>query len=146
MPRSSGVVQDTLMPAMSPNIPRFERVCRRIEKDPRILAAYVVGSAVTDTMRPDSDIDIAILPDVGSDLSPLDVFDLSADLSVITTRTVDLGQLSGRNLVYASEALLKGCRFHCVDIEKADLMASTLLGLAMAFNMERREILDAYRA
>lgn len=134
------------MPAMSPNIPRFERVSRRIEKDPRILAAYILGSVVTGSMRRDSDIDIAVLPDGGADLSSLDIFDLSAELSMITGRNVDLGQLSSRNMVYASEALLKGYRFYCVDIEKADLMVATLLGLAMGLNVERKEILDAYRA
>jgi hypothetical protein len=57
---------------------------------------------------------------------------------------VDVGILSSRNLIYASEALLKGRRFFCRDTFQTDLAVATLLGLAARFKFERREIIDAY--
>ena len=119
---------------------------QRIDCDLRILSAYVLGSAVSGRMRPDSDLDIAILPVAGKAMSQTDLMELSAALSLAAGRNVDLGVLSSQNLIYASEAILKGERFFCRDVFKADLAAVTLLGLAVRFEFERREIVDAYTA
>jgi predicted nucleotidyltransferase len=97
-------------------------------------------------MRPDSDLDIAVLPVAAKPLSQVDVSELSASLSLAATRTVDVGVLSSRNLIYASEAILKGRRFFCRDTFQTDLAAATLLGLAAWFKLERKEIVDAYTA
>ena len=118
-----------------------------IERDRRILSAYVLGSAVSGRMRPDSDLDIAVLPvATAGPLSQVDIAELSATLSLAAGRAVDVGVLSSRNLIYASEAILKGERFFCRDRFQADLAAATLLGLAAQFRYERREIVDAYTA
>jgi len=120
---------------------------QEIAHDRRILSAYLLGSAVSGRMRPDSDLDIAVLPVVtAGPLSQVDIAELSASLSLATGRTVDVGILSSRNLIYASEAILKGERFFCRDTFQADLAAATLLGLAAQFRFERREIVDAYIA
>ena len=117
---------------------------QEIDRDPRILSAYVLGSAVSGRMRPDSDLDIAVLPVAGGPLSQGDISELSATLSLASGRVVDVGILSSRNLIYASEALLKGRRFFCRDTFQTDLAVATLLGLAARFKFERREIIDAY--
>lgn len=119
---------------------------RHLERDPRILAAYVLGSAANGRLRADSDLDIAILPVVGKRLSQVDMMELSATLSPVAGRSVDLGVLSSHNLIYASEALLNGQRFFCRDAFQADLAAATLLGLAARLRFERKEIIDAYTA
>ena len=120
---------------------------QEIDRDRRILSAYLLGSAVSGRMRPDSDLDIAVLPVATAGLlSQVDIAELSATLSLAAGRTVDVGVLSSRNLIYASEAILKGERFFCRDVFKADLAAVTLLGLAVRFEFERREIVDAYTA
>ena len=120
---------------------------QEIDHDRRILSAYVLGSAVSGRMRPDSDLDIAVLPVATAGLlSQADIAELSAALSLAAGRTVDLGVLSSRNLIYASEAIFKGERFFCRDTFQADLAAATLLGLALQFRFERREIVDAYTA
>jgi len=126
------------------NISNLDSVIKMIRQDPRILAAYVLGSAANGTMRPASDLDIAILLKSGTKISSVELFELAADLTTVAKRNVDLGQLSSQNLIYASEALLKGHRFCCQDTSKADLLAATLLGLAMEFQIERKEIIDAY--
>jgi len=119
---------------------------QKIARDDRILSAYVLGSAISGRMRPDSDLDIAVLPVAAGRLFQVDIADLSATLSLAAGRAVDVGILSSRNLIYASEAILKGERFFCRDRFQADLAAATLLGLAVQFRFERREIIDAYTA
>ncbi len=118
----------------------------QINSDPRILSAYALGSAVSGRMRPDSDLDIAILPAAGVLLSQVDIMELSAALSLAIGRNVDLGVLSSHNLIYSSEAILKGERLFCRDAFQGDLAAATLLGLAAWFEFERREIVNAYTA
>ncbi len=119
---------------------------QRIQRDVRILAAYVLGSAVDGRLRFDSDVDIAILPVAGKKLSATDICELAGDLSLAAGRTVDVGVLSSRNLVYSCQALLRGRPFFCRDATAAGLAAASLLGLAMQFRFERKEIADAYRA
>ena len=120
---------------------------QEIDRDHRILSAYLLGSAVSGRMRPDSDLDIAVLPLVtAGPLRQVDIAELSASLSQAARRAVDVGILSSRNLIYASEAILQGERFFCRDTFQADLAAATLLGLAARYRFERREIVDAYTA
>ena len=118
----------------------------QIDCDKRIVAAYLLGSAVAGRLRADSDHDIAILPVMGTPWSAADTVDLASSLSVIAGRTVDLGVLSSQNLIYASQAFLTGERFFCRDDFAADLAAATLLGLAAQFRFERKEIVDVYAA
>ena len=70
-----------------------------LEKDDRILAAYLLGSAATGQMRPDSDIDIAMMLVPGETLSGLEMMDLAASLTPRDGRSVDLGLLTSQNLV-----------------------------------------------
>jgi len=119
---------------------------QEIDRDRRILSAYILGSALSGRMRPDSDLDIAILPVSGEPLAQVDIAELSASLSLSAERTVDVGVLSSHNLIYASEAILKGKRFFCRDTFQADLAVATLLGLTARFKFEREEIVNAYTA
>lgn len=130
----------------SNHIASMHSIVTRLKGEHRILAGYLLGSAVSNRMRPDSDLDIALLAYQGKTLSQQDLFDLAADLTTLAGRQVDLGVLSSQNLIYASEALLKGQRFYCTEPHQTDLEASTLLGMAMEFHSERREIVDAYTA
>lgn len=111
---------------------------------PRILAAYLLGSGARGTLRPDSDLDLAILPFPGERFSAMELAELAAELGLHAGRPVDLGLLSAANLVYASQAILTGHRFLCRNLFAADNAAATLLGLAAHFNYERREVAHAY--
>lgn len=119
---------------------------RRLEQDKRVLAAYLLGSAASGRMRPDSDLDLALMtmPDVK--LPPLDRIALAAELGLEVGIVVDIGELSSGNLVYAKEAILTGRRIFTRDSFQTDLKACTLLGMYCRFNEERHEVLDAYRA
>jgi predicted nucleotidyltransferase len=116
------------------------------EGDPRILSVYLLGSAISGRLRPDSDIDLAILAMPGQELGPEERAELGATLAFEIGRDVDIGELSSRNLVYAREALFTGTRIFVRDPALAGVLESCLLGMYARFNEDRWEILDAYRA
>ncbi|GAB6060090.1 type VII toxin-antitoxin system MntA family adenylyltransferase antitoxin [Desulfonatronum parangueonense] len=118
---------------------------QRLQQDQRVLAAYLLGSAASGRMRPDSDLDLALMTMPGKTLPPLDRIALAAELALEAGIVVDIGHLSSDNLVYAKEAILTGKRIFARDPLQADLTACTLLGMYVRFNEERREVLDAYR-
>lgn len=117
-----------------------------LECDRRICAAFLLGSAVSDRMRPESDVDIAILPISGQKLNDMDKLALAAELSLQSGKPVDIGILSSQNLVYAKEAILTGKEIFTKDRKYTDLMTTTFLGMYIMFQEERREVLDAYRS
>ncbi len=116
----------------------------RIEKDSRILAAYLLGSLVSGGMRPDSDIDIALLAYPGQRFSALERAELGSTLAFEIGREVDIGALESINLIYAKEAILNGRRVFERDLAAADRAEAALLGMYVSFNEDRRELLDAY--
>ena len=115
-------------------------------KDTRILTVYLLGSALTGNMRPDSDIDLAIMPEHGVRIDPLERLEFANDLAYKFERSVDIGEISSANLVYSREALLKGLVIYQKDHEKNALYRANLLGMYIQFNLDRKEVLDAYRA
>ena len=60
------------------------------------------------------------------------------------SRTVDLGQISSENLVFAREALLKGRPVYMKDEEQMNLLRANLLGMYIQYNLDRKEVVDAY--
>ncbi|MBM4154983.1 MAG: nucleotidyltransferase domain-containing protein [Lentisphaerae bacterium] len=124
----------------------FAPASERLAADARILAAYALGSAVRNSLRPDSDIDIGILPFRDDSLSAVEIQQLAADLSVSFRRPVDLGVVSSANLIYSRQCLLGGTRIFCRDPGRAELRAASLLGMSMQFDLDRREVVHAYSA
>ncbi len=116
------------------------------DKDPRILAAYILGSAVNGVLRPDSDLDFGLLLQPGETLSVSEINDLASELALSFGRPVDIGLISGRNLIYARQCVLTGKQIFCRDVFRAGLAVATLLGLAVQLDFERQEILHAYTA
>ncbi len=115
-----------------------------LRHDQRVLAVYLLGSAARDQLRPDSDIDIALLLFAGCRIPPLELYQLAADLSMQAGRIVDVGILSSDNLVYAWQAIFTGERVFVKDTTTADLLVATLLGLYAQYFDERKEVVHAY--
>ena len=124
----------------------FSPVIPMIECDPRIIAVYAMGSAVRDELRPDSDIDLALLLVPGESLPAAELLSLAARLTAVLGRPVDLGLLSAMNLIYTRQAFLAGQCVYQRPRSKAALMAASLLGLYTRFHDERREVLEVYTA
>ena len=114
--------------------------------DSRILAVFLLGSAVKGHLRLDSDIDLAVMAEPGIKIGTLELLKYANILSCQLIRTVDLGEISSANLVYAREALLTGVPVFQRDSEKVNLYRANLLGMYIQFNEDRQEVIDAYRA
>lgn len=117
-----------------------------LERHPAIDAAYLLGSAAAGRLRPDSDVDIAVLPRRGHMLSVPDRLAIAAELSVIFTRQVDLGVLTPVNVVYAKEAVTHGQLIFARDRMTAARFAMHTLSMYAALQEARREVLRAYAA
>lgn len=115
-----------------------------ISSVPRIEAAYLLGSAAKNTMRPDSDIDVAILVRAGDTFSDVERCELGADLSFNLGYVMDIGMLSSTNLIYAKEAILTGRCVFKRDNFVVDMAVTMLLAMYCNFNEERQEVLNAY--
>lgn len=111
-----------------------------------IAAAYLLGSAVAGQMRDDSDIDIALLPIAGKTVSLQERLAMAAALELQLGRTVDIGVITSANLVYASEAILKGTRIDVGDTDYTEAMETRQLGCYLQFREDRREVEEAYHA
>jgi predicted nucleotidyltransferase len=122
----------------------FDPVIPIIEYDPRIIAVYALGSAVRDELRPDSDIDLALLLNPGATLSTLERVSLAFRLSDVLSHPVDLGVLSAMNLVYTRQAVLSGRCIYRRPFALDALLVANLLGLYASFHEERQEVLNAY--
>ncbi len=128
-------------------ITKIEKYVQKfVEREPEILAVFLLGSAVTQRLRSDSDIDLGIMMEPGTKLDPLIKMDIAGDLSYELGRSVDIGEISSGNLVYARETLLKGILLYLRDKDRFNLARANLLGMYIQFNMDRQEVVDAYRA
>lgn len=114
--------------------------------DARILAVYLLGSAVRGNLGPESDIDLALMLEEGAKMSSRERLEIASDLAYKLERSVDLGEISSANLVYSREAFLSGVPVFQRNPEKASLRRAGLMGMYIQFNLDRKEVLDAYRA
>lgn len=113
---------------------------------PEICAAYLHGSAVKGGLRPDSDVDIAVLLFPGRSLEPAMRLELASELEAVLGRTVDLGLLSSANVVYAREVFGHGrLLFTRSEFHSARFQAQTL-SMYVDLQLSRREVLEAYAA
>jgi hypothetical protein len=71
---------------------------------------------------------------------------LASDLGLLLHGTVDVGEVSSRNLVYAKEVIYKGIPVFVRDETYAWFMEMTLLSMYASFNENRKEVMDAWTA
>ena len=116
------------------------RQCHDVE------AAYLLGSAAANRLRGDSDVDVAILPIRGVEISAERRIALTGELAGIFSRPVDLGILSTRNVVYAKEVITKGRILLARDPSVTARFAMLVLSMYASLQEARREVLRAYAA
>ena len=105
-----------------------------------------MGSLLRGELRNDSDIDFGLLLLQGEKMDPLELNNLSNELSWELERNVDIGLINSKNLVYAKEALLRGKQIYARDKSEAGVMSAVLMGMYLRFNEDRKVVLDAYKA
>ena len=124
----------------------LEAAINRLRREDKIVAAYLLGSAAEGRIRPDSDVDIALLPARGATLAGRERSDLATDLEDLVGLPVDLGILHTGNLVYAKEAVAHGkLLFERVPMARARF-AMLVFSMYAELQENRREVLHAYAA
>lgn len=109
--------QETMDPATAEVIGRVQAACHAVFPGTRIFLAYVHGSRVQGTARPDSDLDIGYYLD-GRRSAPLSMAQemmLTDHLSRQVGMEVDLRNLGGAPLEWRARVLQQGCRVYCTD-------------------------------
>ncbi len=118
----------------------------RLAREEGLAAVYLLGSGARGCLRPDSDLDLALLPARGCVISAEDRLSLAADLEELAGRPVDVGVLSTANLVYAKEAVAQGVLIFERDPAARARFAMLVLSMYAALQESRREVLQAYAA
>lgn len=111
-----------------------------------VAAVYLFGSVLNGRLRVDSDIDIALLPIDKVTISLQFRLKLSALLEKNLGRIVDVGVISPRNLIYASEVIFTGRRIITLQKEYVNTVEMRLLGCYSVFKQDRKEVEENYRA
>ncbi len=134
----------------NPNSDEYRAIVKQVtsalEAHSNIAAAYLLGSAVTGQLRNDSDIDIALLPAARHVISMLSCLELAGLLETKLGRTIDIGIIKSSNLIYASEAILRGQRIVTLQQEYTETTEMRLLGCYLVFKEDRKEVEERYRA
>lgn len=128
----------------TPSPEQLDAAAEYLRRMPGLCAAFLHGSAATGTLRPDSDLDIALLACPGVTIPAVARFEAAGELAAVFHRPVDLGTLSTRNLVYARAAILHGRLLFTRDRLHSDRFAATVLALYADLQENRKEVLVAY--
>ncbi|MFT3989893.1 MAG: nucleotidyltransferase domain-containing protein [Luteolibacter sp.] len=128
-----------LMPEIPPFIlSRRDALLRELAAF-RPLAVYLFGSFALQTSRPDSDVDIAFLPEFP--VEPFAVFTTANTLADLFGREVDLVDLNHANTVMAKEVLRAGILLDDPSpVDRQTFEMRTLSDYAR-LNEERRPVL-----
>jgi predicted nucleotidyltransferase len=118
----------------------------RFNEEPCVLAVWGLGSAFNGRLRSDSDVDFALLYRRGDSISSEQTGHLLMDLGAILGRTVDLGQVSTRNLVYSYQAISQGELLVNRDPLFVYQFIGYLMSLYIDFKFDRKVVEEAYCA
>lgn len=123
---------------------KLDQARRILRQYPSILAAYLHGSTAKGTARPDSDIDIAVLPEPGQQIPLKTRLECAGELEGILGCPVDIGELSTRNLVYSKEVAVGGQEIFSSNRFESERFIATCLAMYAELQQQRNEVLDAY--
>jgi len=123
---------------------RLEAAAERLKAEPSICAAFLHGSASKDGLRPESDVDIAILPLPRRRMAVKERMVLAGDLESLLGRIADIGILSTHNLVYAKEVIEYGRQLFTKNPFFSERFFSTCLSMYADLQEDRKEVLYAY--
>ncbi len=115
-----------------------------LELFPDVLGVWLFGSFAEGRARPDSDVDIAILPEQPLELDD-DYLEKLGRLSMRFGRLVDLVDLRMAPPVLRFEVFSEGMRIAARDPVACDFFETTAISAYQRLNVERREIMEAER-
>ncbi len=85
----------------------LRKVTEKLEKDKRVIFAYLYGSAARGTMREDSDVDIAVFLE-NPKQDPLLEADISLELEQTLDRSVDVRIINRAPAIFTNQVLKEG--------------------------------------
>jgi predicted nucleotidyltransferase len=121
-------------------------IASHLSRQACIAAAYLLGSAAEERLRPDSDVDIAVLTLSRGGIPLAERLSLTAELSRLAGREVDLGVLTSHNLVYAKEVVTRGRLIFDRDHSVTATFEMYALSMYASLQEARREVLRASAA
>ncbi|MCL6626658.1 type VII toxin-antitoxin system MntA family adenylyltransferase antitoxin [Alicyclobacillus shizuokensis] len=104
------------------------------------LLIYLFGSAAKERLRPDSDVDLAFLPD--QPLDPYDTFLHAQELADLLKREVDLVDLSHASTVMQAEIVAYGRLLYERDRDQRCVYVIRAMKAYAMLNEERQCVLD----
>ena len=122
----------------------FNQAVKLIKNSEEIVVAYLYGSALSEYFRPDSDIDIALLLNPGTDMSSYKKLQLSGELSSLLNREVHLGIMSKNTLVFTKEIIEKGLQLFTKNDYFSNLYNATVLSMYAQLRENNQEVINAY--
>jgi predicted nucleotidyltransferase len=111
-----------------------------LKQYPDLVAIYLFGSMVQENLRPDGDIDLAILP-----RKPLDSFTkwkLAQELSILLHHEADLIDLLKASTVMRVQVISKGICLYEGNKIKKEIFENYVYSAYARLNEERREIIE----
>lgn len=105
-------------------------------------AVYLFGSASRDSLRADSDVDLAFSS--VREIDTLSCFEAAQVLADILGRDVDLVNMKHASTVFQIQVLANGKRVYCSDLTRATREEMVAYKSYAMLNEERKEILDTY--
>ena len=124
----------------------LEKCVQCFQSESTVVAVWGFGSAFSGNMRVDSDVDFAILYEAGHQVDHKQRGRLASELEDYLHRSVDLGEVTTQNLVYAYQAIRTGKRVYCRDAAATDEFTGRLCSLYADFKLDRRVVEAAYCA
>lgn len=110
---------------------------------PTLAVAYLFGSASRDSMRRDSDVDVAV--DVGRKLASTEQWDAAQALSLALGRDVDLVDFRAASDVLRHQILTTGRRIFVADVAAQDSYEAAVLSEYMDFIARRAPLMQDIR-
>jgi len=123
--------------------PDFQELIAYLEAQPEVLAAVVFGSTTAGRLRPESDLDLALLFAEGSVPDALAALELRAALEQHAGRDVDLIVLNHASPILAFQAAKKGQLIVCKDARAYQQYIVRLISEYADFKRIRRPIEEA---
>ena len=111
-----------------------------LEQLPDLVAVYQFGTWDTPYQRPDSDLDLAVLP--VAPLPAIQRWDLAQELAGNLGRDVDLIDLLTTSTVMRAQVIAYGQRLYCVDTTACQTFEIYAFSSYARLNEERRGILQ----
>lgn len=120
------------------------QIIEKLRKEiPDLQGVYLFGSYVDNSMRPESDIDIAFL--TSANISKVEKWRIQESLASVLDRNIDLVDLNEASVILRTEIVEKGKRIYTANVFACESFEVTTYSLYSDLNENRIDILNDYK-